>query len=57
MEHSGVHIDVEIALGQKVVRKRRSELALLKRKPIVLEELEELPAGKCDLGEINDETE
>lgn len=46
-------ITIEIVLGEKVVRAKRAQLALLKRKPIVLEEFEEREAGEVFLGEIS----
>jgi len=53
MKHSGVHIDVEIVLWQKVVRERRAQLALRNRKPFVLKELEKPEAGEVFLGAIS----
>jgi hypothetical protein len=46
-------VEIEIVIGEKLVRERRTQLALLKRKPIVLEELKEQEAGQVFLGEIS----
>jgi len=46
-------VQIEIVIGEKIVRERRAQLALRKRKPIVLEELEEPEAGEVFLGEIS----
>lgn len=46
-------VEIEVAIGEKAVRERRAQLALLKRKPIALEELEKPEAGEVFLGEIS----
>lgn len=43
---------IEIVICQEVVRKRRAELALKNRKPVVLDTLPEPEPDTFDLGEI-----